>query len=93
MNLRPLGDRALIQMNKEEEVTTSGIVLPDTIDKEKKAEGSIVALGEGDKIKALNLKIGDKVIFGKYAGDEVTIEKVEYKVLSHEDILAVYLGV
>ena len=91
MNLRPLGDRALIKILKEEEVTASGIVLPDTVDKEKKAEGTIVSTGDGEKVKALNLKEGDKVIFGKYAGDEVKLDKEDYKILSHEDILGVYI--
>jgi len=90
MKLRPLGDRALIKISKEEEVTTGGIVLPDTIDKEKKAEGIVMSLGEGEKIKALQLKEGDKVLFGKYAGEEVTIDKEDYKILTHEEILGVY---
>jgi len=89
MKLRPLGNRIAVQPIAEEEVTKSGIVLPDTVDKEKKAEGKVVAIGEGEKITKLNLKIGDKVIFGKYAGEEVKVEKTEYKILSDEDVLAV----
>ncbi len=79
----------MVEPITEEEVTKSGIVLPDTVDKEKKAEGKIIAIGEGEKIIKLNLKLGDKVIFGKYAGEEVKVEKVEYKILSDEDVLAV----
>jgi len=90
MKLKPLGDRILVKPVKEEEVTKSGIVLPDTVDKEKKAEGEVVAIGEGEKVQKLNLKIGDKVLFGKYAGDEVEIEDVEYKILSHEDVFGVF---
>lgn len=89
MKLRPLGNRVVVESIAEEEVTKSGIVLPDTVDKEKKAEGKIIAIGEGEKITKLNLKIGDKVIFGKYAGEEVKVEKLEYKILSDEDVLAV----
>lgn len=89
MKLRPLGNRLVVEPVTEEEVTKSGIVLPDTIDKEKKAEGKVVAVGEGEKISKFNLKVGDRVIFGKYAGEEVKLDKVEYKVLSDEDVLAV----
>ena len=89
MKLKPLGDRIVVKAVAQEEVTKSGIVLPDTVEKEKKEEGEIVAIGDGEKIKKFNLKIGDKVIFGKYAGDEVKLEDVEYKVLKDEDVLAV----
>ena len=74
MSIQPLGDRVLVRV-LEDATPASGIVLPDTAEKEKKAEGQIVAVGEGEKIKKLNLNVGDKVMFGKYAGDEVTIEK------------------
>ena len=90
MQIKPLGDRVLIKPVKEEEVTASGIVLPDTVDKEKKAEGSIVAIGEGDKVKKLNLKAGDVVLYGKYGGDEVEIGGEEHKILSHDDVLGVF---
>ena len=90
MNIKPLGDRLLVKVVVAEDVTPSGIVLPETVDKEKKAEGIIVALGAGEKVQALGVKEKETVIFGKYAGDEVTIENEEYKILSHEDVLAVY---
>ena len=89
MKLRPLGDRVVVEPISEEETTKSGIILPDTVDKEKKAEGKIIAIGDGEKIKALGLKVGDKVIFGKYAGEEVTVDKIDYKILTDEDVLAV----
>ena len=89
MKLKQLGNRVVVQPLSEEETTKSGIILPDTIDKEKKAEGKIVAIGDGEKIVKLGLKIGDKVLFGKYAGEEVKVEKMEYKILSDEDVLAV----
>ena len=89
MKLKPLGNRVIVTLLTEEETSKSGIILPETIDKEKKAEGKVIAIGEGEKIQKLGLKVGDKVLFGKYAGEEVKIEKVEYKILSDEDVLAV----
>ena len=89
MKLKPLGDRVVVEPLSEEETTKSGIILPDTIDKEKKAEGKIIAIGLGEKIKKLGLKEGDRVLFGKYAGEEVKVDEVEYKILSDEDVLAV----
>lgn len=93
MKIKPLGDRILVKPLTSEEVTKSGIVLPDTAEKEKKEQGEVVAIGEGEKIKKLNLKVGDKVLFGKYSGDEVEmgegVNKVEYKFLKDEDILGV----
>ena len=88
MKLKPLGDRIVVKPVTEEEVTKSGIVLPDTIEKEKKEEGEVIAVGDGEKIKKLDLKKGDRVIFGKYSGEEVTLEDIEYKVLKEEDVLA-----
>lgn len=88
MHLKPLGDRIIVKPVTEEEVTKAGIVLPDTVEKEKKEEGEVVGVGDGEKIKKLGLKVGDKVIFGKYAGDEVELDDVEYKVLKEEDVLA-----
>lgn|SRR5690606_19617220 len=99
MKVKPLGNRVLVKQLSTEEVTKSGIVLPDTTDKEKKAQGKIVAVGNGTEIGQLGLKVGDTVVFGKYAGDEVEVEedgvKVEYKVLyvgkekDESDVLAI----
>ena len=105
MKLKPLGNRVVVEPLTEEETTKSGIILPDTIDKEKKAEGKILAIGDGEKIQKLGLKEGDTVLFGKYAGEEVSLDsplvsadrmkalqgqkKFEYKILSDEDVLAV----
>jgi len=89
MKLKPLGNRIVVEPLTEEETTKSGIVLPDTVDKEKKAEGKVLAIGDGEKITKLGLKEGDKVLFGKYAGEEVKVDEVEYKILSDEDVLAV----
>ena len=68
MPIIPIGDRVLVKIVVEEEVTASGIVLPDTVDKEKKAEGEIVALGNGEKLTKLGLKVGQKVLFEKWGG-------------------------
>ena len=89
MKLRPLGNRIVVESLTEEETNKAGIILPDTVDKEKKAEGKVLAIGDGEKITKLGLKVGDKVIFGKYAGEEVKVDEVEYKILSDEDVLAV----
>lgn len=95
MNIKPLGDRILVKPLLAEEVTKSGIVLPNTAEKEKKEQGVVVAIGEGQKIKKLHLKVGDKVLFGKYSGDEVEMDlpgktgKVDYKFLKDEDILGI----
>ncbi|MFH1536588.1 MAG: co-chaperone GroES [Patescibacteria group bacterium] len=89
MSLQPLGDRILVKPLTEEETTKSGIVLPDTVDKEKKAEGEILGIGEGEDIKKLGLKEGDKVLFGKYSGEDVEYEDVELKFLKFDEILAV----
>ena len=97
MKIRPIGDRILVKPLKEEEVTKSGIVLPSNAEKEKKAQGKIVALGSGESIKSLGLKEGDTVVFGKYSGDEVEVDGEEYKILNvskekdESDVLAVFV--
>ncbi|PIW36670.1 MAG: co-chaperone GroES [Candidatus Kerfeldbacteria bacterium CG15_BIG_FIL_POST_REV_8_21_14_020_45_12] len=88
MNIQPLGDRVLIKILETEEITASGIVLPDSA-KEKKAEGEVMGLGEGEKLAKLKLKVGDIVLYGKYSGDEVEIEKEDYKILKHDEVLAI----
>lgn len=87
--LQPLGDRVLIEPQVQEEVTKSGIVLPDTVEKNKKEEGKVLAIGDGEKIKALGLAVGDVVLFGKYSGDDVEYEDKDLKFLKHDDVLAV----
>ncbi len=92
--MKPLGDHLLVKLVKEEEVTASGIVLPDTVDKEKKAEGVIIAIGPGKLLEngsraAMEVKVGDRVLIKKWGGDEVEVEKQEYKIVSQEDILAI----
>lgn len=89
MKIKPLGDRVLVEPMTEEEKTKSGIVLPDTVDKEKKAQGKILAIGQGEKVIKLGVKEGDTVIFGKYSGDEIEIEDKDYKFLKYDEILAI----
>jgi chaperonin GroES len=92
MKLRPLGDRVVVKPLPREEVTKSGIVLPDTA-KEKPQEGEIIAAGPGrledGKRQALDVKVGDKVLYAKYAGTEFKLEEDELLILSEKDILAV----
>lgn len=87
MPLQPLGDRVLVKPQAEKETSAAGIMLPES--KEKKSQGEIIAIGTGEKIQKLNLKVGDVVMFGKYAGEEVELEKIEYKILKEEDVLAI----
>lgn len=87
--LQPLGDRVLIEPLVQEETTKSGIVLPETVEKNKKEEGKVLAIGDGEKVKALGLNVGDVIVFGKYSGDDVEYEDKELKFLKHEDVLAV----
>ncbi len=93
MKIRPLGDRILVKRIKEEEKTKGGIIIPDTA-KEKPQEGKVIAAGtgkvgdDGKKIP-LDVKAGDKILFGKYSGSEVKIEDKEYLILREEDVLAI----
>ncbi|WP_203364612.1 co-chaperone GroES [Bacillus sp. REN10] len=91
--LKPLGDRVIIELVESEEKTASGIVLPDSA-KEKPQEGKIVAVGTGRVLEngervALEVAVGDRIIFSKYAGTEVKYQGSEYLILRDSDILAV----
>ncbi len=94
VKLRPLADRVVVKPLEREEVTKSGIVLPDTA-KEKPQEGTIEAVGNGrfneqtGQRIALDVKIGDRVMYAKYAGSEVKIDDEEYLILAEKDILAI----
>ena len=93
MKLRPLQDRILVQRVKEEEKTKGGIIIPDTA-KEKPVEGKIIAVGNGKlneegKRLALEVKKGDRILFGKYSGTEVKIEAEEYLIMREDDVLGV----
>ena len=94
MKLRPLGSRVILEPITPEEKTKGGIILPDTASKEKPMEGEIIAVGAGSRdekgiIVPLEVKVGDKVIFGKYSGTDVKIDEKEYLILSENDILAI----
>jgi len=93
MKLRPLQDRILVQREEEETKTKGGIIIPDTA-KEKPAEGKVVAVGNGKvgedgKRTALEVKKGDRILFGKYSGTEVKIEGEEYLIMREDDVLGV----
>jgi chaperonin GroES len=93
MKLRPLQDRILVQRVEEETKTKGGIIIPDTA-KEKPAEGKVVAVGNGKvgedgKRTALEVKKGDRILFGKYSGTEVKIEGEEYLIMREDDVLGV----
>jgi chaperonin GroES len=93
INLKPLADRVLIKPMEAEEKTKGGIILPDTA-KEKPIEGTIVAVGPGKvaedgKMVKMEVKSGDKVLYGKYSGTEVTVEGEEYLIMRESDIFAI----
>jgi len=94
MNIKPLGGRVLVKPVKEEEVTKSGIVLPDTVDKEKKMEGEILAVGPGKLLESgerakMEVKVGDRVLFEKWGGEEIKSDGIEYKIIESDKILAI----
>ena len=92
--IKPIGGNILVKAIEEENKTASGIVLPDTVDKEKPQKGKIIALGtgklneDGEKIP-FNVKVGDTVIFKKYSPDEIKVDEEEYLIMSEDDILAI----
>jgi chaperonin GroES len=93
MNIRPLQDRVILKRVKEEEKTKGGIIIPDTA-KEKPVEGEVVAVGNGKvledgTLRKLDVKVGDRVLFGKYSGTEVKLEGEERLIVREDDILAV----
>jgi len=91
--IRPLQDRVLVKRVEEEQKTKGGIIIPDSA-KEKPIEGEVIAVGNGKvledgKVRPLDIKKGDRILFGKYAGTEVKIENVEHLILREDDILGV----
>lgn len=94
MNLRPLGDRVIVKPAAKEEVTKAGIILPDTLNKERPEQGEVVAIGPGRLLEngsrsAVSLKVGDKIVFKKYSPDEVKVGDEEFLVISESDVMAV----
>ena len=93
MKIRPLQDRVIVKRVDEEEKSKGGIIIPDTA-KEKPQEGKVIAVGKGKvrddgKITPLDVKVGDRVLFGKYSGSEIKIEGDEHVIMREEDILGV----
>ncbi len=88
VKVRPLGDRVLVEPAPAEEKTLSGIIIPDTA-KEKPQKGSIIAIGNGKKDEPLTVKVGDTVLYGKYAGTELSIDGKDYLIMRESDIFAI----
>ena len=93
MKIRPLADRVVVKRIEGETKTKGGIIIPDTA-KEKPVEGQVVAVGsgkvmKGGKVRAPELKVGDRILFGKYSGTEVKLDGVEHVILTEDDVLAV----
>jgi chaperonin GroES len=89
MNIKPLADRVLIEPISIEDKTESGIILPDTADKEKPEQGRVIEVGPGRPNKPMGVKKGDKVLFTKYGPNEIKIDNKEYLIAREEDILAI----
>jgi chaperonin GroES len=93
MKIRPLQDRVLVQRTEEDEKTAGGIIIPDTA-KEKPQEGVVIAVGKGKVrddggITALDVAVGDRVLFGKYSGTDVKLDGEDYVILREDDVLAI----
>ena len=93
MKIRPLQDRLIVKRTKEEEKTKGGIIIPDSA-KEKPLEGKVIAVGNGKiledgKVRPLDIKAGDNILFGKYAGTEIKIDGEEHLMLREEDVLGI----
>lgn len=88
MNIKPLADRVLIKAAPAEEKTAGGIIIPDTA-KEKPLQGEVLAVGNGTKDEEMVLKVGDTVLYGKYAGTEVELDGEKYLIMRQSDVLAV----
>ena len=93
MGLKPLGDRIVVKPMEAQERTKSGLVVPDTA-KEKPQEGKVIAVGPGKlldngSVKAVEIKSGDRILYGKYSGMEVSVEATDYLILREEDVLAI----
>jgi chaperonin GroES len=96
MKIRPLQDRVIVRRLEEEEKTKGGIIIPDTA-KEKPQEGKVIAVGKGKiteegKVIPLDVKVGDRILFGKYSGTEVKIGGEEHLIMREEDILGIIEG-
>ena len=88
VNFKPLADRVLVEPEAAEEKTASGIIIPDTA-KEKPQKGKIIAVGDGTTDHKMNVKVGDRVLYGKYSGTELTIEDTDYLIMKESDIFGI----
>ena len=88
VSIKPLADRVLVEPAAAEEKTASGIIIPDTA-KEKPQKGQVVAVGTGKKDEPLTVKVGDTVLYGKYAGTEISVDGQDYLIMRESDIFAV----
>ena len=88
VNIKPLADRVLIEPLQAETKTASGIIIPDNA-KEKPQKGNVVAVGPGTKDEKVTLKVGDTVLYGKYAGTELKLDGIDYLMMRESDILAI----
>ena len=88
ISIKPLADRVIIEVSPAEEKTSSGIIIPDTA-KEKPQEGTVVAVGKGTKDEPTTVKVGDSVLYGKYAGTELSVEGKDYLIMRESDIFAI----
>jgi chaperonin GroES len=96
MNIRPVYDRVVVKRIEERETTRNGIVIPDSA-KEKPQEGEVMAIGKGKRLgdgqmAALGVKVGDRILFGKYSGNEIKLEGAEYIIMREDDVLGVLDG-
>ncbi|MDR1180622.1 MAG: co-chaperone GroES [Bacteroidales bacterium] len=88
MKIRPLADRVLVEAAQAEQKTAGGIIIPDTA-KEKPQRGTVIAVGAGKKDEPMTVKVGDNVLYGKYAGTEINYEGKDYLIMKESDILAI----
>lgn len=94
MNLRPIGDHIIVKVASKEETSASGIIIPDTVDKERPEKGEVISVGPGKMLEngslsQMSVKQGDEVVFKKYAPDEIEVEDEEYLVIRMDDVMAV----
>lgn len=94
MNLKPLNDQLIVEPVKEEKMTKGGIVIPETVDRERPVQGKVIAAGPGKtnekgERNSMTVKVGDRVIFKKYAPDEIKIDGKEYYFIREDDVLAI----
>ena len=93
MNIRPLYDRIVVKRIEEQETTRNGIVIPDSA-KEKPQEGEVMAIGKGKRLEdgkliALDVQVGDRILFGKYSGNEIKLDGTEYIIMREDDVLGI----